>query len=83
MSFWCIDSANRLSGILFALILDNQEAGMKCYFYGTTNSDDPSITTDGVVSFAIPDTGIVFKSRWVGNQIECQYAALLSLLRFI
>ena len=31
----------------------------------------------------IPDFGVVFRSRWVGNLIECQYAALLSLLQFL
>ncbi|MCD6163554.1 MAG: hypothetical protein J7K40_14230 [candidate division Zixibacteria bacterium] len=56
---------------------------MKCFFYGAVYDDDPLVKQTGIVSFAIPDIGVIFRSRWVGNLIECQYAALLSLLRFI
>ena len=56
---------------------------MKCYFYGSTLNSDSFSSQTGTVSFAIPDIGVIFRSRWVGSQLECQYAALLSLLRFI
>jgi hypothetical protein len=56
---------------------------MKCYFHGSVNGEDALLQQMGTVSFAIPDFGIIFRSRWVGNLIECQYAALLSLLQFL
>ncbi len=56
---------------------------MKCYFHGSVNGDDQLANQLGTVSFAIPDIGVIFRSRWTGNLIECQYAALLSLLQFI
>ena len=56
---------------------------MRCYFHGSVNGGDQLSNQPGTVSFAIPDLGIIFRSRWTGNLIECQYAALLSLLQFI
>jgi hypothetical protein len=56
---------------------------MRCYFNGITLSEDPMARSEGTVSFAIPDLGVVFRSRWIGNLYDCQYAALLSLLQFI
>jgi len=56
---------------------------MQCFFYGLTQSDDPLVSSLGTVSFAVPDIGVIFRSRWQGNLYECQYAALLSLLQFI
>ncbi len=56
---------------------------MKCYFNGSVSGEDQLATQAGTVSFAIPDIGVIFRSRWTGNLIECQYAALLSLLQFI
>jgi len=56
---------------------------MKCYFHGLVVGKDELSKNMGTVSFAIPDIGVIFRSRWMGNLLECQYAALLSLLRFI
>ncbi|MCP4580466.1 MAG: hypothetical protein GY839_02530 [candidate division Zixibacteria bacterium] len=56
---------------------------MKCYFHGSVNGEDKLLQQMGTVSFAIPDIGIIFRSRWVGNLLDCQYAALLSLMQFL
>jgi hypothetical protein len=64
-------------------MLQNEEDQMKCYFHGSVNGEDQHSQQLGTVSFAIPDIGIIFRSRWTGNLIECQYAALLSLLQFL
>jgi hypothetical protein len=56
---------------------------MQCYFHGYIEGDDPLVKREGTVSFAIPDIGVIFRSRWEGNLYDCQYAALISLLRFI
>lgn len=56
---------------------------MRCYFHGSVSGQDQLARQIGTVSFAIPDLGVIFRSRWNGNLIECQYAALLSLLQFI
>lgn len=56
---------------------------MRCYFHGNTYQIDPLAKGEGTVSFAIPDLGIIFRSRWSGNLYDIQFAALISLLRFI
>ena len=56
---------------------------MQCFFHGLTINNDPLAKSEGTVSFAVPDIGVIFRSRWRGSLYECQYAALLSLLRFI
>ncbi len=56
---------------------------MRCYFHGSTDQTDPLIKSDGIVSFAVPDLGIIFRSRWSGNLYDIQFAALISLLKFI
>ena len=56
---------------------------MKCFYQGRTR---PSKTTDdsnGLVSFSIPDIGIIFRARFAGTQEECEYASLLALLEFV
>lgn len=56
---------------------------MRCYFHGAVTGDDKLVKQEGTVSFAVPDIGVIFRSRWNGDLYECQYAGLLSLLRFI
>jgi ribonuclease HI len=64
---------------------------MQCFFYGTIrdeNKDNGSTTLtasgpNGVVSFTIPDLGIVFRAQFKGKAQECEYASLLALLEFI
>jgi len=55
---------------------------MKCYFHGS-GSKDSSAQKGGLVSFAIPDVGVLFRSTWRGNLYQCQYVSLLLLLKFI
>ena len=55
---------------------------MKCYFHGS-GSKDSSAQKSGLVSFAIPDVGVLFRSTWRGNLYQCQYVSLLFLLKFI
>jgi hypothetical protein len=55
---------------------------MKCYFHGSA-SKDSSAQKSGLVSFAIPDVGVLFRSTWRGNLYQCQYVSLLFLLKFI
>jgi ribonuclease HI len=56
---------------------------MQCFFYGTTRQEDSIGGHNGVVSFSIPDLGIVFRAQFTGNPVECEYASLLALLEFI
>ncbi len=70
----------------YSLLFTNtviEEVKMRCYFYGSVGGEDQLVRQAGTVSFAVPDIGVIFRSRWSGNLLECQYAALLSLLRFI
>ncbi|MBD3168558.1 MAG: hypothetical protein GF307_03675 [candidate division Zixibacteria bacterium] len=53
---------------------------MKCYFYGNRFTYGRN---DGLVSFAIPDYGIIFRTIWDAGKTECEYLGLLTLLRFL
>jgi len=59
------------------------EENLRCYFFGRNFSKDIITKSAGLAGFAIPDLGIVFRSRFSGTLFECQYAGLLALLRFI
>jgi hypothetical protein len=61
--------------------LIDKEAKMQCFFYGRIREEEKA--RDGVVSFTIPDLGIVFRAQFKGNARECEYASLLALLEFI
>jgi hypothetical protein len=56
---------------------------MKCYFFGSNLMSDKLASGLGVMSFAIPDYGVVFRARHQGNTYECEYAAALALARFL
>jgi len=56
---------------------------MRCYFWGTNNRPLREERALGVVSFAIPDWGVQFRAARTGDATECEYAALLALLRFV
>jgi hypothetical protein len=55
---------------------------MKCYFHAqeihTSDSNEK-----GVVAFAIPDIGVVYRAVASGDQLTREYAAVLRLLEFI
>jgi len=56
---------------------------MRCYFWGINNQSDRNRRGRGIISFAIPDWGVQFRAAQAGTAAECEYTALLSLLRFI
>lgn len=53
------------------------------YFFGISFGEMLNDKPVGLAGFAIPDLGVVFRSRWKGTLYQCQYAGLLALLRFI
>lgn len=56
---------------------------MKCYFYGTKANDNTDARGVGIISFAIPDIGVVYRTKCKGDRIECEYMALFALLEFL
>jgi hypothetical protein len=56
---------------------------MKCYFYGSNLASDKLVRQRGVLSFSIPDYGVIFRSQYYGNTYECEYGAALALGRFL
>jgi hypothetical protein len=56
---------------------------MKCYFFGSNLLPDKLARNRGLISFAIPDYGVLFRSQYEGNLYECEYAAAIALIRFI
>jgi hypothetical protein len=56
---------------------------MKCYFYGNNLTLDKLTRNRGLISFSIPDYGVVFRSQYEGNCYECEYAAAIALIRFL
>lgn len=56
---------------------------MRCYFWGTNNHAERDQRGSGVLSFAIPDWGVQFRSAHAGTATECEYGGLLALLHFV
>ncbi len=59
------------------------EPKIKCFIAAKTNHRDKSVRQNGLISFAIPDLGILFRVCSLGSHYELEYTSLLSLLRFI
>jgi hypothetical protein len=59
------------------------EPKITCFIAAKSNHQDKSIKQRGLVSFAIPDFGILFRTFCFGSHYELEYMSLLSLLRFI
>ncbi len=56
---------------------------MRCYIYGSNLNDDRTAKHNGVVAFAVPEIGLIFKGGYEGTQTDCEYMSLLSFLRFV
>jgi hypothetical protein len=56
---------------------------IKCFVSAKTLHPNKERRQQGLVSFAIPDLGILFKTRYAGSQYELEYVSLLALLRFV
>jgi hypothetical protein len=55
---------------------------MECFF--TSHPfETPSGKHNALLTFSVPDLGIVFRAQFAGTDIECEYASLLSLLEFV
>jgi hypothetical protein len=59
------------------------EEKLRCYFFGIVFTSGEKQLAGGLAGFAIPDLGIVYRSRLNGSLFECQYKGLLALLSFI
>ena len=59
------------------------EPRIKCFVAVKTNLKDKYLRQKGLVSFAIPDLGVLFRTSYLGSHYELEYMSLLSLLRFI
>ncbi len=57
--------------------------GMKLYFYGTNHRDKREESGLGMIAFAVPDIGFVFRSAHKGTALDCEYYALLTLCQFV
>jgi hypothetical protein len=60
-----------------------EEKVMKCYFSAKTDSTDKLKKEKVLVSFVIPDLGVLFRTHYRGEMDECNYLSLLKLLKFI
>lgn len=56
---------------------------MKCFVSVKMLLKDKEKKQNGLISFAIPDLGVLFKTRDFGFHYELEYKSLLALLRFI
>ena len=56
---------------------------IKCFISAKTLLQNLEKRQNGLISFAIPDLGVLFKSRNFGTHYELEYISLLALLRFI
>ncbi len=56
---------------------------MNCYFYGSNLHPEKLVRQKGIISFAIPDYGVMFRAQYEGNRYECEYQAGIALIRFL
>lgn len=56
---------------------------IKCFISAKTLLRNQEKRQNGLISFAIPDLGVLFKARNFGTHYELEYISLLTLLRFI
>ena len=56
---------------------------MQCFVSVKTLLRDKEKKQNGLISFAIPDLGVLFKTRDFGSHYQLEYKSLLALLRFI
>ena len=56
---------------------------MQCFVYGSNLDNNNARKCRGIVAFAVPDIGLMFKSGFTGSQTECEYMSLLTFLRFV
>ena len=56
---------------------------MRCYTWGTNNSENRDQPGNGILSFAIPDLGVQYRAAHVGTASECEYLAIMALLNFV
>lgn len=59
------------------------EPKLRCYISSKTGLRNKEKRQNGLVSFAIPDLGVLFKARYLGSHYELEYFSLLTLARFI
>jgi len=56
---------------------------VKLFFYGTNRRENREKAGLGIISFAIPDIGFIFRSAQKGTALECEYQALIKLCQFV
>jgi len=55
---------------------------MECFFTSKIRKSEDD-KHNALISFTVPDIGIVFRAAFCGTQKEVEYAALLALLEFV
>lgn len=58
-------------------------SNVKLYFYGANRRERREETGPGIIAFAIPDIGFIFRSAHKGTALECEYYAFLTLCQFV
>ena len=56
---------------------------IKCFISAKTLLQNREKRQNGLIGFAIPDLGVLFKERYFGSHYELEYISLLALLRFM
>ncbi|HXF48027.1 MAG TPA: hypothetical protein VNL73_01210 [Verrucomicrobiae bacterium] len=56
---------------------------VKLYFYGSNRLERREESGVGIIAFAVPDFGFLFRSAHRGSALECELYALLTLCQFV
>ena len=56
---------------------------MECFFHSFIRENKSASEHNAIISFTIPDIGVVFRAAFKGGDKEVEYAALLALLEFV
>lgn len=74
-----ITIADSMIGMMIAAVYGIMKTVLKCYISGRPGAGESG---RGIVSFAVPDYGILFRSLAEGSRMDLEMIAFLSFLRF-
>jgi hypothetical protein len=61
----------------------NKGEVMECFFHSLMRDTESPTKHNALITFTVPDVGIVFRAQFKGDAKEVEYAGLLTLLEFI
>jgi len=56
---------------------------MKIYFFGKCQAGAADSCGQGIISFLMPDLGVMYRTRYTGRGIDCSFTAAIMAVKFV